>query len=210
MSAEVPAGLTAARDLALRGYKVTVFEELPKAGGMLYWGIPSYRLPRNILDHEIDDIRALGVDIRLNTRVGKDITFAKLEKDFDFIYLATGAHKSQKMGVPGEDMKNVYGGVEFLREFNANEDKWLKGEKTLGKKVAVIGGGNSAIDAARVAVRLGADVTILYRRLRQDMPAAEEEIKAAEEEGIKIEYLVAPLKIEGSKGKSQLHLPASA
>jgi NADPH-dependent glutamate synthase beta subunit-like oxidoreductase len=196
-----PAGLTAARDLALRGYKVTVFEELPKAGGMLYWGIPSYRLPRNILDHEIDDIRALGVDIRLNTRVGKDITFAKLEKEFDFIYLATGAHKSQKMGVPGEDMKSVYGGVEFLREYNANEDKWLKGEKTLGKKVAVIGGGNSAIDAARVAVRLGADVTILYRRLRQDMPAAEEEIKAAEEEGIKIEYLVAPLKIEGTKGK---------
>jgi len=196
-----PSGLTAARDLVLRGYKVTVFEELPKAGGMLYWGIPSYRLPRNILDHEIDDIRALGVDIRLNTRVGKDITFAKLEKEFDFIYLATGAHKSQKMGVPGEDMKNVYGGVEFLREFNANEDKWLKGEKTLGKKVAVIGGGNSAIDAARVAVRLGANVTILYRRLRQDMPAAQDEIKAAEEEGIKIEYLVAPLKIEGTKGK---------
>jgi NADH-quinone oxidoreductase subunit F len=196
-----PAGLTAARDLALRGYKVTVFEELPKAGGMLYWGIPSYRLPRNILDHEIDDIRTLGVDIRLNTRVGKDITFAKLEKEFDFIYLATGAHKSQKMGVPGEDMKNVYGGVEFLRDFNANEEKWMKGEKTLGKKVAVIGGGNSAIDAARVAVRLGADVTILYRRLKHDMPAAEEEIKAAEEEGIKIEYLVAPLKIEGTKGK---------
>jgi NADH-quinone oxidoreductase subunit F len=196
-----PSGLTAARDLALRGYKVTVFEELSQAGGMLYWGIPSYRLPRNILDHEIDDIRALGVDIHLKTRVGKDITFVKLEKDFDFIYLATGAHKSQKMGVPGEDMKNLYGGVEFLREFNANEDKWLKGEKTLGKKVAVIGGGNSAIDAARVAARLGADVTILYRRLRQDMPAAEEEIKAAEEEGIKIEYLVAPLKIEGTKGK---------
>jgi NADH-quinone oxidoreductase subunit F len=168
---------------------------------MLYWGIPSYRLPRNILDHEIDDIRTLGVDIRLNTRVGKDITFAKLEKEFDFIYLATGAHKSQKMGVPGEDMKNVYGGVEFLRDYNANEEKWMKGEKTLGKKVAVIGGGNSAIDAARVAVRLGADVTILYRRLKHDMPAAEEEIKAAEEEGIKIEYLVAPLKIEGAKGK---------
>lgn len=196
-----PAGLTAARDLALRGYKVTVFEELNKAGGMLVWGIPAYRLPRNILDGEIDDIRALGVDIRLNTRVGKDITFAKLEKDFNFIYLATGAHKSQKMGVPGEDLKNVFGGVEFLRDFNNNEDKWLKGQKTLGKKVAVIGGGNSAIDAARVALRLGNEVTILYRRLRQDMPAAEEEIKAAEEEGIKIDYLVAPLKIDGAKGK---------
>lgn len=196
-----PAGLTAARDLALRGYKVTVFEELPKAGGMLYWGIPSYRLPRNILDKEIDDIRKLGVEIKLKTRVGKDITFAKLNKDFDYVYLATGAHKSQKMGVDGEDLKNVFGGVEFLRDFNANEGKWLKGEKTLGKKVVVIGGGNSAIDAARVAVRLGASVTILYRRLKQDMPAAKEEIHAAEEEGIKVELLVAPLKIEGTKGK---------
>ncbi len=196
-----PAGLTAARDLALRGYKVTVFEELPKAGGMLYWGIPSYRLPRNILDSEIDDIRALGVEIRLNTRIGREISFTQLEKDFDFIYLATGAHKSQKMGVTGEDLGNVFGGVEFLRDYNANEEKWAKGEKSLGAKVAVIGGGNSAIDAARVALRLGADVTILYRRLRQDMPAAEEEIKAAEDEGIKIEYLVAPLKIEGAKGK---------
>ncbi|HDQ03413.1 MAG TPA: FAD-binding protein, partial [Deltaproteobacteria bacterium] len=196
-----PAGLTAARDLAVRGYKVTLFEELNKPGGMLYWGIPSYRLPRNILDAEIDDIRKLGVEIRLNTRIGKDIPVAQLQKDYDYIYLATGAHKSQKMGVPGEDMKNVFGGVEFLRDFNANEDKWFKGKLSLGKNVAVIGGGNSAIDAARVALRLGANVTILYRRLRQDMPAAEEEIKAAEEEGIKIEYLVAPLKIEGSHGK---------
>lgn len=196
-----PAGLTAARDLAVRGYKVTVFEELNKPGGMLYWGIPSYRLPRNILDGEIDDIRKLGVEIRLNTRIGKDIPVAQLQKDYDHIYLATGAHKSQKMGVPGEDLKNVFGGVEFLRDFNANEDKWFKGKLSLGKNVAVIGGGNSAIDAARVALRLGANVTILYRRLRQDMPAAEEEIKAAEEEGIKIEYLVAPLKIEGSRGK---------
>jgi NADH-quinone oxidoreductase subunit F len=180
---------------------VTIFEELGKAGGMLYWGIPAYRLPRNILEREIDDIKALGVEIRLNTRVGRDVSFAQLEKDSNYVYLAVGAHKSQKMGVPGEDLKNVYGGVEFLRDFNANEEKWLKGEKALGEKVAVIGGGNSAIDAARVALRLGADVTILYRRLRPDMPAAEDEIKAAEDEGIKIEYLVAPLKIEGAKGK---------
>ncbi|MBN2403195.1 MAG: FAD-dependent oxidoreductase [Spirochaetes bacterium] len=196
-----PAGLTTARDLAMRGYKVTVFEELSHAGGMLYWGIPSYRLPRNILDKEIDDIKALGVDIKLNTRVGRDINFANLDKDFDYIYLATGAHKSQKMGLPGEDLKNVFGGVEFLRDFNANEDKWINGQKKLGSKVAVIGGGNSAIDAARVALRLGAEVTILYRRLKQDMPAADEEIKAAEEEGIKIELLVAPLKIEGKGDK---------
>ncbi|MFH0975365.1 MAG: NADH-quinone oxidoreductase subunit NuoF [Spirochaetota bacterium] len=196
-----PAGLTAARDLAQRGYQVVVFEELPNAGGMMRWGIPSYRLPRNILQKEIDDVISLGVELKLNTRIGRDISFEKIDKEFDYVYLAVGAHKSQKLGIPGEDLKNVYGGVEFLRLFNADEQKWMKGEKTLGKKVAVVGGGNSAIDAARVAVRLGAEVTIIYRRLRQDMPAAEEEIIAAEHEGIKIEYLVAPLKIEGKDGK---------
>jgi NADH-quinone oxidoreductase subunit F len=196
-----PAGLTAARDLALRGYKVTVFEELATAGGMLRWAIPSYRLPRNILDGEIDDVRALGVEIKCNTRVGKDISFAKVGEEFDYVYLAPGAHKSQKMGVEGEDLSGVYGGVEFLRDFNGNEAAWIKGEKSLGRRVAVIGGGNSAIDAARCAARLGADVTILYRRLRQDMPAAIEEIEAAEHEGIKIEYLVAPTKVIGTNGK---------
>jgi NADH-quinone oxidoreductase subunit F len=196
-----PAGLTAARDLALRGYGVTIFEELPTPGGMLRWAIPAYRLPRDILDREIDDIRSLGVEIRCNTRVGKTISFDKIGKDFDIVYLAPGAHRSQKMGVEGEDKAGVYGGVEFLRDFNANEAAWMKGEKKLGDRVAVIGGGNSAIDAARCAVRLGAEVTILYRRLRQDMPAAIEEIEAAEHEGIKIEYLVAPTRIVSANGK---------
>ncbi|HRT62087.1 MAG TPA: NADH-ubiquinone oxidoreductase-F iron-sulfur binding region domain-containing protein [Syntrophales bacterium] len=196
-----PSGLTCARDLALRGYGVTVFEELPTAGGMLSWGIPSYRLPRNILEGEIDDIRKLGVDIRYNTRVGRDIPFEKVNAEFDYIYMAPGAHKSQRMGCEGEDIKGVWGGVEFLRDYNFNEAAWNKGEKTLGTRVAVVGGGNSAIDAARVARRLGADVTILYRRLREDMPAAEEEIVAAEHEGIKIEYLVAPTKVVGDGNK---------
>ena len=196
-----PAGLTAARDLALRGYKVTVFEELSEPGGMLRWAIPAYRLPRNILANEIADVTALGVEIKCNIRVGRDLPFATVRKDFDYVYLAPGAHKSQKMGVEGEDIPGVHGGVEFLRDFNAHEDAWVKGEKTLGSKVAVIGGGNSAIDAARVALRLGSDVTILYRRERKDMPAADEEIIAAEDEGIKIEYLVAPLKIEAKDGK---------
>ncbi len=196
-----PAGLTCARDLALRGYSVTVFEELSQPGGMLRWAIPSYRLPRAIIEREIDDIRQLGVTIKCNTRVGKEISFADVSKEFDYAYLAAGAHKSQKMGVEGENLKGVYGGVEFLRDFNANEDKWLKGDKSLGTKVAVIGGGNSAIDAARVALRCGAEVTIIYRRLRQDMPAAQEEIEAAEHEGIKIEFMVAPLKIIGAGGK---------
>jgi len=196
-----PAGLTAARDLALRGYKVTVFEELPEAGGMMRWAIPAYRLPRNILAQEIADVAALGVEIRCGVRVGRDIPFARLEEDYDYVYMAPGAHRSQRMEVPGEELAGVYGGVEFLRDFNMNEEDWLTGKKSLGARVAVIGGGNSAIDAARVALRLGAEVTILYRRERKDMPAAVEEIVAAEEEGIKIEYLVAPLKIEGKDGK---------
>lgn len=196
-----PAGLTCAKDLALRGYAVTVYEELPEAGGMLRWAIPSYRLPRDIIQKEIDDIRALGVDIVCSARVGKDVPFSKLEKEFAKIYLAPGAHRSQPMGVEGENLQGVYGGVEFLREVNLNEQAWLTGVKSVGKSVAVVGGGNSAIDAARVAKRLGADVTILYRRLKQDMPAAMEEIHAAEEEGIKIELLVAPLKIVGNGGK---------
>ena len=197
-----PAGLTAARDLALRGYKVMVFEELPTPGGMLRWAIPAYRLPRNTLASEIkDNVESLGVEIKCNTRVGKDISFEQVNKEFDYIFLATGAHKSQPMGVEGENLKGVYGGVEFLRDFNGDEEAWTSGKKTLGSKVAVIGGGNSAIDAARVALRLGANVTILYRREKKDMPAAEEEIIAAEEEGIKIDLLVAPLKIEQKDGK---------
>ena len=196
-----PAGLTAARDLALRGYKVVVFEELSEPGGMLRWAIPAYRLPREILAKEIDDIRALGVEIRCNSRVGKEISWQKVNEEFDRVCLAPGAHKSQKMDVPGEDLPGVYGGVEFLRDFNVNETAWIEGRKSLGARVAVIGGGNSAIDAARVAARLGADVTILYRRERKDMPAAEEEIEAAEHEGIKIEYLVAPVRIEAKNRK---------
>jgi len=195
-----PAGLTAAQDLAKRGYKVTVFEELPEPGGMMRWAIPSYRLPREVLAREIDAIRALGVEIKCNTKVGKDISFEELNKNYDYIYVATGAHKSQRMNVEGEDLKGVFGSVEFLRDFNLNEEAWIKGKKQLGKKVVVIGGGNSAIDSARVALRLGAEVTILYRRERQDMPAAPEEIKAAEEEGVKIEFLVAPTKILGKDG----------
>ncbi|OPY91388.1 MAG: Glutamate synthase (NADPH) small chain [Syntrophus sp. PtaU1.Bin208] len=196
-----PAGLTCARDLAMRGYSVKVFEELPTPGGMLSWGIPSYRLPREILGKEIDDIRKLGVEIQCGVRVGRDVSWDAVNQEFDLVYLAPGAHKSQRMGVEGESLQGVWGGVEFLRDFNMNEKAWTGGGKSLGDRVAVIGGGNSAIDAARTATRLGADVTILYRRLREDMPAAAEEIEAAEHEGIKIEYLVAPLKVIGSDGK---------
>lgn len=193
-----PSGMSAARELALRGYSVTVFEELPEAGGMLWWGIPEYRLPRDILKAEIEAILALGVELRCNTRVGRDVSWEELKRDFDAIYLAIGAHKSMRLGVEGEELEGVSGAVEFLREVN------LGRRPQLGRRVAVIGGGNSAVDAARTARRLGAEeVTILYRRLRPDMPAQEEEIKAAEEEGVKIEYLVAPIRFAGNNGRLQ-------
>ncbi len=191
-----PAGLTAAQDLCLRGYKVTVFEELPYAGGMMRYAIPEYRMPRDIVEQEVGDIRALGVEIRTNTRVGKDISFEQLRKDFDVVVLAVGAHKSWKLDIEGEDLSGVWGAVEFLREVNLGK------KVNVGSKVAIVGGGNSAIDAARTAVRLGAkDVTIIYRRERKDMPAWENEIVAAEHEGVKIVYLAAPTKLIGKNGK---------
>jgi len=191
-----PAGLTAAQDLAKRGYKVTVFEELPYAGGMMRYAIPEYRLPRDVIAEEVEDIEALGVEIKTGCRVGKDISFDSLRKDYDIVVLAVGAHKSWKLGVEGEDLKGVWGATEFLREVNLGKDV------KIGPRVAIVGGGNSAIDAARTAVRLGAkDVTILYRRERKDMPAWEHEIVAAEHEGVKIEYLVAPVKLIGKNGK---------
>jgi NADH-quinone oxidoreductase subunit F len=191
-----PAGLTAARELARRGYGVTVFEELPLLGGMLRYGIPEYRLPRAVLEQEIDDIRKLGVQFRTNTRVGREIPFEDLRKAYDLLYLAIGAHQSQRLGIPGEELKGVYGGVEFLRQIN------LGNGVEVGTRVAVVGGGNSAIDAARSALRKGArEVNILYRRQRQDMPAQADEVAAAEHEGVRIHLLVAPLEVIGAKGK---------
>jgi NADH-quinone oxidoreductase subunit F len=191
-----PAGLTAARDLAMKGYGVTVFEAFAEAGGMLRWGIPEYRLPRNILKNEIKAILDSGIEIALNTRIGKDISWEDITKKYQAVFLAIGAQGSAPLGVEGDQLAGVYGAVEFLREFN------LGNRPATGSRVAVIGGGNSAIDAARCALRLGAkEVTILYRRLRPDMPAQAEEIRAAEEEGVNIHYLVAPLRFEGQEGR---------
>jgi NADH-quinone oxidoreductase subunit F len=192
-----PSGLTAALELRKRGYAVTVFEELHETGGMLRWGIPAYRLPREQLDQEIQEILDTGVELRTHTRIGKDLPFEDLERDFDFIYLAVGAHKSLPLNIPGEDAEGVIGAVEFLRAYNLGK------EVKVGKHVAVIGGGNSAIDAARTALRLGAKkVTIYYRRERKDMPAQEWEIRAAEEEGVRIMVLVAPVRIITQYGKA--------
>ncbi|MCK5561055.1 MAG: FAD-dependent oxidoreductase, partial [Thermoplasmata archaeon] len=191
-----PAGLTAAANLAKMGYKITIFEALPVAGGMLAVGIPDYRLPPKVLQTEIDSILKLGVKLKLNTRIGKDITINKLFKQgYKAIFLATGAHQNMKLNIQGENLQEVYSGVEFLRDINLGK------KPKLGKKVAVIGGGNVAIDSVRTAKRLGADAFIIYRRSRDEMPAYPWEVADAEEEGIKIHYLATPTKILGKNGK---------
>jgi NADPH-dependent glutamate synthase beta subunit-like oxidoreductase len=184
-----PAGLSCAYQLARKGYKVTVFESFDKAGGMLRYGIPAYRLPRNILDAEIAKIEKLGVEIRCNTIIGKDIAYEDIKKDYDAIFVGIGAHKGKLLRCEGEDASNVYTGTFFLHKVNSGENV------ELGSDVIVIGGGDTAIDAARMAKRAGAKVTIFYRRTRNEMPAIDEEIEGALEEDIAIEYLVAPINI---------------
>ncbi len=186
-----PAGLSCAYFLAKDGYQVTVFESLPAIGGMLRVGIPKYRLPREILDKEIADIEALGVSFKTNTKIDN----VKELKDYDAVFIATGAHSSRALEVPGENIAGVISGMEFLRKLN------LDGDVQIGRSVAVIGGGNTAIDAARSALRLGARTTIVYRRTREEMPAIEEEIEAASKEGIEIVYLAAPTKVIARDGK---------
>lgn len=194
-----PAGLTVAHDLALLGYGVTVFEALHEAGGMLRSGIPEYRLPKDILNIEIDAIKKLGVEIRTNSRVGRDgIRLDDLKKQFDAVFLGVGAHRGLKLDVLGEDK---FGGcldcIAFLRGVNI-ERKLNKP----GDRVAIIGGGNAAMDAARTALRLGcSEVNVIYRRSRAEMPADQSEIEAAIEEGILFHYLTQPTQVLGERGK---------
>lgn len=189
-----PAGLSAAWDLAIEGYEVTVFEALPVAGGMLAVGIPEYRLPKDILKSEVEAVARLGVDIRLNTPI--DDIESLLKDGYKAVFVAVGAHRGDKMGIPGEDSEGVYDAIDFLREINLGK------EIEVGKKVAVVGGGNSAVDAARVALRKGAEeVHIFYRREKKDMPAIVEEIEATEEEGVLFHFLTVPTKILGKNGK---------
>jgi NADPH-dependent glutamate synthase beta subunit-like oxidoreductase len=188
-----PAGLTAAYYLAKMGHGVTIFEALPQAGGMMRAGIPLYRLPRKILDDEIDMVKNLGVEIKANTKVE---SLDKLFKDgYQAALVATGAHQGIKMGVEGEDHPKVMECIDFLRDVNFGK------KVKLGDRVAVIGGGNAAIDAARAALRLGAkDVTIFYRRTRAEMPANASEVEEAINEGVKIEFLAAPTKVFSKNG----------
>ena len=192
-----PSGLTCAYFLALKGHRVTVFESLEKPGGMLLVGIPSYRLPKDVLFSEIDYIKRAGVEIKTGVTFGKDITYEDIKRDFDALYLAIGAHEDLKLGIDGEDLDGVISGVELLRRINLGEKVDLK-----GKVVTVIGGGNVAIDAARSSLRLGArEVHIFYRRTKREMPASPEEVEDALEEGVKIHFLTSPKRIIGEGGK---------
>jgi len=189
-----PSGLTCGYYLARLGYDVDVYESHPVAGGVLAFGIPEYRLPKEVLEHEIKLIEQVGVRIHLNTEVGSDITFYQLKSNHDALYIATGTQFSNLINIDGENLKGVYHGLDFLRDVNLGHEVKISGS------VAVIGGGNTAIDAARTAMRLGADeVTVLYRRCIEDMPADAREIRDAEEEGVKIIPLVAPLRFIGKE-----------
>jgi NADH-quinone oxidoreductase subunit F len=190
-----PAGLTAALRLAQLGYPVTVFEKLPVAGGWMAVGIPEYRLPRNVLNKEIENIKRAGVEIKFNQALGKDFTTDDLlnKQGFSAVVLSIGAHKSRRLGIPGEDLPGVYHGTEFLKDVALGKIPDVK-----GKRVAVVGGGAVAVDAARTALRLGAGkVHIIYRRTREEMPAWKEEIHAAFHEGIQFHFLTNPVGVLG-------------
>ena len=194
-----PAGLSCAYYLAVKGYPVTVYEKEKELGGMLTLGIPSFRLEKDVIKAEIKVLKDLGVKFKTGVEVGKDITLDKLRKDgFKAIYLAVGASKGAKVGCPGDDLDGVFTGIDFLREVN------LGNKPAIGKAVAVIGGGNVAIDVARAAVRLGAKTTIVYRRDRDAMPAADDEIEEAIEEGVKFKFLAAPAEITGEGKAAEL------
>ena len=191
-----PAGLSASYHLARLGFAVIIFEALPKPGGMLRYGIPEYRLPKDILDREIMYIQQLGVDIKTGVRVGNDLSLAQIRNEYQATFLALGAHAGMQLGIEGESLSSVMDGITYLRTINLGK------KVKLGKKIAVIGGGNTAIDCARTARRLGTkDITIIYRRTRAEMPALAEDVEGMEREGIKIEFLAAPKHLVVANGK---------
>lgn len=191
-----PAGLSCAYFLAMKGYSVEIFESEEKGGGMLRYGIPAYRLPKDILDKEIKNIEKMGVQIHYSKRLGKDYTVESLKNKYDAVFVAIGAWSASKMGCVGEDAEGVLGGIDVLYRV-------AKGEKIdLGKKVCVVGGGNTAIDAVRTAVRLGAEeVTLIYRRTENEMPAEPDEIRDAKAEGVKFKFLCSPVEVLSENGK---------
>ena len=191
-----PAGLTAAYQLAVKGHAVTVLDMMPEMGGMLRYGIPEYRLPKAVLAAEVASIAALGVEMKNNVKVGTDVTLESLRAEFDAVLVAVGAWKSTSIGCEGDKLEGVLGGIDVLREVN------LGGRPDLGKNVAVVGGGNVAMDACRTAVRLGAEhVYVIYRRTRAEAPAEDLEIEEALEEGVDFKWLTNPAEIIGENGK---------
>lgn len=191
-----PAGLTAAYRLAISGHEVTVYDMMEKMGGMLRYGIPQYRLPKEVLDKEIAIIEKLGVKMINGVKLGKDFTVASLKAQNDAVIVAVGAWKSSSMRTPGEELDGIYGGIDFLRAVA------LKQEINIGDKVVICGGGNTAMDACRTAVRLGAkEVYCVYRRTRNEMPAEDIEITEAEEEGVQFKFLTNPISFNGEGGK---------
>lgn len=192
-----PAGLACACYLARLGHKAVVYDDQPKPGGILRVGIPDYRLPRNVLDREVSAIAQLDVEIKSGVRVGRDIGFDELAEMADAVFLAPGAHKSRRIGVPNDDAPGVVSGLEFLRLVALGEPI------DLGRRVVVVGGGNTALDAARTLRRMGAEVTIAYRRSRVEMPAYVEEVNEAEREAVDLRLLAIPSQIVLSEGRVQ-------
>jgi NADPH-dependent glutamate synthase beta subunit-like oxidoreductase len=190
-----PSGLSAANDLARLGYSITIYESFPIPGGMLNVGIPPYRLPREVVGQAIEEVRRLGVGIITRTPIGKELNLEVLRKKYDAVYIAAGAHKAEKLGIPGEDLQGVIHGVTFMRRVNLEKD--LK----IGSRIAVVGGGNTAMDAARSSLRLGAkEVFIIYRRTREEMPVDPRELEQVEEEGIEVHFLTQPTRVLSRDG----------
>ena len=190
-----PAGLSFAYQMARRNYRVTVYEKQEKPGGMLYYGIPQFRLPEEVLNAEVQRILDLGVELKLNVSIGNDISLQDLRKQHDILFLGIGAGHGRNLGVRGEEGTNVWSGTDYLQSLNRGKPF------ELGSEIIVVGGGNTAVDAARAARRSGAKVTMLYRRTRHEMPAIASEIDEALAEGVSIEYLVAPVEIKRDNGK---------
>ena len=200
-----PSGLACASDLAKQGFEVTIYEALHKAGGVLIYGIPEFRLPKKIVAREIEGLKDLGVDIQTNVVIGKTITIDELfEEGYEAIFIGSGAGLPKFMGIPGESLKNVFSANEFLTRINLMGAYLPSSDTPIfhAKKVAVVGGGNVAMDAARSARRLGAEVSIVYRRTEKELPARVEEVEHAKEEGIKFELLTNPIEILGNEDGS--------
>ena len=191
-----PAGLTCAYQLARLGYTVRVFEASPKPGGLLRYGIPRFRLPEHVLDAEIARIEALGVSIECNTTVEAGIAWDEWTRDYDAVFVAIGAGKSKLLGIPGEEYENVWAATEFL---HAMTDR---SRVDIGQNAVVIGGGNAAMDAARVCRRAGAEATLVYHRTAREMPAMEAEVQRAREEGVQFQYLMKPVGIAREEGQT--------